>query len=61
MKAHAKFCTLVQESLILIAYANNESLKRDVDEGSCQILYSGSSKFGTNRICEQRIPEKEGM
>ena len=58
MKAHAKFCTLVQESLVLIAYANSESLKRDVDEGSCQILYSSSRKFDTNRICEQRIPKK---
>ena len=58
MKAHAKFCTLVQESLVLISYANSESLKRDVDEGLCQILYSSSRKFDTNRICEQRIPKK---
>ena len=35
--------------------------RRDVDEGSCQIVYASSRKFGTNRICEQRIHEKERM
>ena len=42
IKAHSKFYRLVKGSLVLIAFANKESLKiRDVDEG-------------THRICEQR-------
>ena len=35
--------------------------RRDADEGSCQIFLTSSSKFGTNRICEQQIPKKDGM
>ena len=39
MKVHAKFYRLVQEPLVLIVYANSDSLKRwDVAEGSFQIL-----------------------
>ena len=59
MEANAKFYRLVKESLVLIAFANKESLKRrNVDEDSGQILLASSRKFGTNRICEQRIPKK---
>ena len=58
MQANAKFYRLVKGSLLLIAFANKESLKRNVDEGSGQILKASSRKFGTYRICEQRIPPK---
>ena len=34
-----------------MAYANSESIKRrDVDDGSRQILKASSRKFGTKRI-----------
>ena len=35
--------------------------RRDVDEGLCQISFASSRKFGTNRICGQRISNPEGM
>ena len=35
--------------------------RRDVDEGLGQLVWANSRKFGTNRICEQRIPKKECM
>ena len=35
--------------------------RRDVDEGLGQVLYASSKKFGTNRICEPRIPKNEGI
>ena len=35
--------------------------RRDVDEGLGQIVWAGSRKFCTDRICEKRIPKKEGM
>ena len=39
MKADANFYRLVPDSLVLIAFASNESLKRiDVDEDTGQIL-----------------------
>ena len=33
--------------------------RRDADEGLGQISEASSRKFGTNRICEQRIPKIE--
>ena len=56
MKADANLYRLVQDSLVLIAFADIESLKRrDVDEDTGQILFANSRTVGTNRRCEQRI------
>ena len=35
--------------------------RRDVDEGLGQISLAIARKFGTNRICGQRISKTEGM
>ena len=61
MKADANLYRLAQDSLVLIAFADIESLKRrDVDEDTGQILQTSSRQFSTNRNCEQPVPKKKG-
>ena len=50
MKAQAKIYKPVQESLVPIAYASSESLKRrDLDEGSGQIFRASSYNISNMR------------
>ena len=61
MKAGANFYRLVQDGLVLIAFASSKSPKRRyVDEDADQILKTSSGQFGTNRDCEQPIAKKKG-